>query len=131
MKYYVNDYEQNVFNVFDTLREAEEAFQASHSVECELISMPDTIEEFVEICRNKYGKEVEFCIEYEAEDPYETGNLVGSFTELMGKLGKLLSERRVYYTGFAPILNNKKVKGRWLMYAEAGYGLSEGRCILP
>ena len=95
---YINN-EERIFQLFDTLEDATRALEASRSLEAEILRVPESPEEFIELSRENYGKDVLFRLGYEAEDPHEYGYFPDSSNveELLEKFENLSGKRRLYY----------------------------------
>ncbi len=95
---YINNEERN-FQLFETLEDVTRALEASRSLDVEIFRVPESPEEFINLTREKYGKDVIFRLGYEAEDPHEYGYIQDSSNaeKLLEEFKKLSGERRLSY----------------------------------
>ncbi len=121
MKWEYRNYEEQFVAVYDTEDEAQEALCATRSVDAEILRIPESLEEFIELCREKYGQDVNFCLIAEVEDPHDYcywGPEEMEVKELYEALKDLRSKRRTYLEEIYPVLNHKRKIERYVDYSD-------------
>ena len=133
MKHKNDNFEEDNNDVYNPRTDIEKLLDISNSVKYGLVQFHDKRDEFMKKCRDKYGDDVKFCIEFKIQYPYrsencfESGDIIyNTIPESYNIEKRLLLSclnpnlpkeeiREVYYIALRPMLNNVKMEERYLI----------------
>ena len=120
MRYEFHSVEEGIHAAYRDRGEAMAALCHSRSVTAELLAIPESLADFIELCQDKYGKNIKFCLIAEVEDPHDYiywGPREKSVSELHESIGNLHTNRRTYLEEVHPMVEGSP-KEKYILYSD-------------
>ena len=108
MKYRIDSCENNPYSIYSNEEPPSNIFRILRSLGCKTIKISKSHEEFIELCKNKYGNDVEFVIVCGLNDSDKTEciNLSGA-SELLKNPTEIALNDKVKCAYLRPMLNGR------------------------
>ena len=117
MKYIFIDHEKNTQYRFYTKEASDLALKHTKSKNAEVIRIPEGVNDFTDLCIEKYGDDVKFKIIYKLIDSDEIESITApSVFELIKDLTKLILHKKIKYADLIPVVNGKCLDDECLIY---------------